>query len=235
MKPAEIKTLKDVINLYTKNKYKLNTRPYELNILGVRSPETKAGKFDDRIFVFYKNDSGTWEGLSYAATTDPGTYYLNHPMSSLGTAILKQGQYINTYQLGLHKGKYKALVQVKPVSVYRDLDRNSELNWGGAKETTGLYGINIHRARSSGTTIDVADFSAGCQVIADINDYNDLIAKAEKHAELYGNSFNYTLIDERELEQNKKKNVVIIVGFLAVTIPVAYYFVTTKYKNYVAY
>jgi hypothetical protein len=44
---------------------------------------------------------GHWTFNVHEATTDPGLYYLKHPANSSGTAILKEGQYLYRYCLGL--------------------------------------------------------------------------------------------------------------------------------------
>lgn len=185
-----------IVEVLEQNNLHVYTRPFELNIIGVRSNSQITDKFDDYIYVCFKNGMGVWENHRFNATTDPGMHFINKPMNSAGTAILKQGQYKGTYQLGLHRGKYKALVQRKPVKVYRS--KNSSRDIDSKKATqTGQFGINIHHAKGDGTTEDVDRFSAGCQVIANINDFKKLISFAEQHAKLYGNSFTYTLIDYR--------------------------------------
>ena len=136
-----LEKLKSVLR---KNGYKLMSRPYELNIVGIRSKQTKANSFDDEIHVFYKVHSLRWHYHIYKATTDPGTFWLEHPMESQGTAILAQGQYVNAYKLGLHRGQYKALVQRKPVTIMRDYDRNAVLDFANGQKQRGVFGINIH-------------------------------------------------------------------------------------------
>ena len=126
-------------------------------------------------------------------------------MNPQGTAILKEGQYINTYGLGLHRGKYMALVQKRPVTVLRDYDRNAVLDFLNGTPDTGLFGINIHRASESGTTKVVEHYSAGCQVFANATDYLLFMTLCERHKQLYGNQFTYTLIDERALSRESKK------------------------------
>jgi len=186
--------------------YKIFVRPFELNIVGIRSNSTTPNKFDDSINVFYKNEKGIWIFISYAATTDPGTYWLQNPLNEQGTAILKEGQYIGAYQIGLHRGKYKALVQKRPVTVMRDYDRNAVLDFLNGNEDTGMFGINIHHAAGTGTTKTVDQYSAGCQVFANVNEFNGAMNLCEHHKELYGNDFTYTLIDQRAVERNSKKN-----------------------------
>jgi len=122
--------------------YVIYDKPYQLNIVGVRNAQSQPNKFDDNIFVFFKDDKNDWVVYEYPATTDAGTFFLLNPMSNLGTAMLKEGQYVNAYAQGYHKGLYLALVQVKAVTTYRDYDRNALFDIF-TKETTGSnYGIN---------------------------------------------------------------------------------------------
>jgi len=181
------------------------TRPFELNIIGIRANSTKPNAFDDAIHLFYTTQDGRQQFFSYKATTDPGTFWLQNPLNPQGTAILKEGQYKNTYALGLHRGKYLALVQVRPVTVMRDYDRNAVLDFMNGKEQTGLFGINIHRALETGTTKTIDKFSAGCQVFANASDFQVFMQLCERHKQFHGNSFTYTLLDERALVRETKK------------------------------
>ena len=190
-----------LIRLFRKLGYPVNTRPHELNIVGLRSPITRSNSFDDEIHVFFKNENNRWEHYAWKATTDPGTYWLNNPMQPQGTAILSQGNYRKAYSLGMHRGKYLALVQAKPVKIIRDYDRNATLDFFNGNEFTGYFGINIHHAKAEGTTDRVDRYSAGCQVFANINDYDFFIQLCERHRDLYGNEFDYSLIDFRALQR----------------------------------
>lgn len=198
----EIRALVRSMNL---RGYKIATRPYELNIVGVRADTTTPNRFDDNLYVFWKTDKSDWEGKKFPATTDPGTYFLKNPINDLGAALLKGGQYVDAYQIGLHRGSYEALIQVKPVTVFRDYNRDAILDFNNGKEDTGLFGINIHKSGNVGTTLDVDRWSAGCQVFANVDDFNRFIELAKKHRELYGNKFTYTLIDERAFRRAIKR------------------------------
>jgi hypothetical protein len=229
MQVSNKNSIRAFLKLAKVNGYKIYDRPYELNIIGVRSNSTIPNKFDDKIVAFYKNDKGKWEGKSFNATTDPGTYWLNQPMSPQGTAILKEGQYIDSWKLGMHQGKYKALVQAKPIVVFRDYDRNAILDFNNGKEETGTFGINIHRANSTGTTKSVDKYSAGCQVFENAEDFANFLAMAEKHESLYGNNFTYSLIDERAyLRSLKRRGVYVVAG---VVVLAAIYVAYRLYKN----
>lgn len=206
--------------------FKVFTKPFELNIVGERKDSTNANSFDDKLFVFWKNDNNNWDGKEYSITTDPGTYWLKNPMNVSGTAILKAGQYINSHKLGYHKGQYKALVQSNPLTVFRDYDRNAILDFNNGKEQTGLFGINIHKA--SNVTSEVNKWSAGCQVFKNADDFQNFMELAEKHKEKNGDNFTYTLIDERASNRAFKRGLtyqgLIIIGAIA-------YIVYRKYKK----
>lgn len=198
-----------VKSILRSNGYVLNTRPYELNIVGVRTRSTKPNRFDDEIHVFYKSKPLKWHYHIFKGTTDPGTYWLQNPMQPQGTAILAQGQYVNAYKIGLHLGKYKALVQVAPVTVIRDYDRNAKLDFFNGTKDTGLFGINIHRALVKGTTKFIDKFSAGCQVFQNAEEFNSFMQMCDKHSSLYGNRFTYTLLDFRAMRRESLKRIVV--------------------------
>lgn len=209
--------------------YAVDKRPYKLNVVGIRDDSVAVPEnYSDNIAFFYWDNNGNVQGKVAEATTTPSVQYLQNPIagSSGGTAILKQGQYTNAYALGIHRSKYEALVQVKPVTVIRDNDRNSILNYF-ADTTTGLYGINIHRSTAAYASQDkIGPDSAGCQVFRWVDDFNSMMSLARQSRDRYGNSFTYTLIDQREQLQNQRKkevNYTIIGGVLIGLTAYAYF------------
>lgn len=211
--------IRGLIRLLNRRNYIVYKEPYKLNIVGVRANSTVPNKFDDLIFVFYKDDNNKWIGKAYPATTDTGTYWLKNPMHKEGSALLKEGQYVDTYSRGLHRGQYMALTQsLKAVTVFRDYNRDALLDFDNGKEMTGFFGINIHRASSQGTTKFVDKYSAGCQVFANADDFAEFMQMTKKHETLYGNKFTYSLIDERAYIRSVRRYVVYIgigVGLIA--------------------
>ena len=194
-------TFKTIYNALKQKEYEIfesDNLPYNLNIIGIRNNNRVPNSFDDFIVVMWKY-KGNWNFKKYEATTDPGLYYLNNPLSQLGTAILKEGQYFHSHCLGLHQGKYKALVQFMPVTVIRDFDKDNYLDFTSGKEETGIFGINIHRANLSGKSINVNQWSAGCQVFADSSQFNEFISLCEKAQKYWGKTFSYTLINTNDL------------------------------------
>ena len=170
---------------------------YNLNIIGVRSKDSKesVNVFNDALILIYTAEDGKHIEV-FPITTDPGLYYLKNNLSIKGCAILKEGQVRGGWQIGLHQGKYKALVQKKPVTVYRDSNKDSKLDF--VNEETGMFGINIHKSGDSSTQVD--RWSAGCQVFARVKDFNKFMNLVQKANNKYGNSFTYTLINETDLK-----------------------------------
>ena len=174
--------------------YKIATRPFELNIIGIRANTSIPNIFNDSLNVLFTDSSGKATAYTWMATTDPGTYWLQNPLNEYGTAILKPGQYHGSHALGMHRGAYLALVQTGPVTVVRDFNRDGKADYHTGRQETGLFGINIHRAQVSGLTKTIDRYSAGCQVFANAEDFAVLLQLAERHKNLYGNSFTYTLL-----------------------------------------
>ena len=218
MTVAKRKNIRTLLLLMKLNRYKIYDKPYQLNIVGVRNNTATPNKFDDILYAFWKDDKDKWEGAFYTITTDPGTFWLKNPMNKLGAAILKNGQYIDAYKIGLHRGEYKALIEQKPVTVIRDYDRNALLDFNNGKLDTGNFGINIHRAGSKGTTINVDKWSAGCQVFENAEDFAKFLVLAEKHSGLYGNNFTYTLVDERAYNRTFRRRSLYVVGLIGLGI-----------------
>jgi len=207
--------LQRIKQLIEERDYTLFKRPYELNIVGLRSKSVKANAFDDEIHVFYTLPNGKWNYHIYPATTDPGTYWLNNPAYAQGTAILEQGQYKSAYAIGKHRGQYEALVQVKPVRIIRDYDRDAILDFNNGTKFEGLFGINIHRASAKGNTLSIDRYSAGCQVFQDADDYKEFMTLCKQHASKYGNTFSYTLIDFRAIRRVTLKRIISFVTVFA--------------------
>jgi hypothetical protein len=205
VKTNKMDRLNEIIKTMKSKGYVIYTQPYKLNIVGVRNGMNTSINFDDELAFFYYDDSGRLSGKVCPATTDPSIFYLKDPMVSVrdkGTAILKSGQYIDTYKIDWHgsTSKYLALCQrLRPVIVIRDNDRNDLLNFFADTES-GFFGINIHRAsRNKNNVAEIGPDSAGCQVFQNEADFDEMMRLANISSERYGNVFTYTLIDNRDI------------------------------------
>jgi len=171
---------------------------YDVNIVGVRSTGKKiTNKFDDYITISFKLD-GVWQFYCWNATTDPGAYYMQKKLlSTKGCARLKPGQYRGSHRIGMHQSKYEALCQQKVVDVFRD--KNLDNNYDETSIESGLFGINLHKAGTDSLNVD--NFSAGCQVFKRVKDFNEFMLICNKAKSLYGNSFTYTLITQEDIKK----------------------------------
>jgi len=175
----------------------------DVNIIGIRNSETKnrvTNAFDDCMTLSYKI-KGEWQFHCFPCTTDPGTHWVKNVMNDKGVAILKPGQYRRSHKLRLHLNKYLALGQKENVTVYRDNNRDNNYDLNESKTDTGIFGINIHRAteRSGSKSTRVDKWSAGCQVIADNDDWHEFLDVCQSAREIWGNSFTYTLLESKDI------------------------------------
>lgn len=129
---------------------------YPIVIVGIRGYYMKSmgeaakndrGIYDDAIFI--KTPDGIY---AYNGNTDPSNVRMGTGTGTKkGMATLKPGTYY-AHRVGLHNGKYIALVQrAANVTVIRDGEP--------PYEDTGMFGINIHMGYFNSTG------SEGCQTI----------------------------------------------------------------------
>jgi len=178
--------------------YQKDTTPYNLNLVGIRAAKPIVNEFNCLFTVFWKYE-GHWNIYKMQMTSLPGVYWLANPSNPKGCAILKEGQYKGVYKIDKHNGKYDAICQrLGDVTVWRDNDRDREYDMVKGTEMTGMFGINLHRAHPDYELETVDKYSAGCQVIQDPDEYEIHMEIAKKAAEVWGNSFTYTLINEKD-------------------------------------
>ena len=177
-------------------------KSYNINIIGVRNSSNNSRSFDDCILLIYRNLLLEWQVESYLVTTDPGPAILRKPINPDGTAILVPDQYRGVYKVGLHGGSFRhtALVQRGgKVRVYRDDDKDSNLEMEERSIQEGMFGINIHRHSRPGEREHVNGSSAGCQVFKNSKDFAQFLDICNLSADKFGNSFTYTLLEEGDI------------------------------------
>ena len=180
-----------------------SNKGYDVNIVGVRNSETNGrvtNAFDDCMTISYKVE-GEWKFHCFPCTTDQGTHWVENILNDRGVAILKPGQYRGSHKLRLHQGKYLALGQKKPMKIYRDANLDGKYDLIEESVREELIGINIHRAtsRAGGKSSRVDKWSAGCQVIADNDDWHEFLDICQAAREIHGNSFSYTLLESKDI------------------------------------
>jgi hypothetical protein len=169
--------------------------PQEYWLLGVRSNEDTANRFDDKFYLFL----GEQFILVTSGTTNPGTPTLMQfeKVNKKGAAVLNADKwYYNVWHFGKHQGKVDALLQLgAPVEVYRDTDKDDDSEEQGVLDR-GYFGINFHPNTykpSAPKTNVIGWWSAGCQVVNDLNTYKRIITMCKPQKVV-----SYCLINEFE-------------------------------------
>lgn len=170
---------------------------YNLNIIAVRKADKTCTNTFDGVLVVEYSHLTKWYKEMFLVTTLPGLRPLDTPVNSKGCAILVPGQYRGVFALGKHKGTIDSLVQIKPLPVYRDNNKDLIYDYNPKTIETGMFGINIHPAGDDSKQID--NWSAGCQVFKRKNEFNKFLNLCKKAKDRWGNSFTYTLLEEQDL------------------------------------
>lgn len=173
-------------------------KPYNLNLIGVRSNDMTPNTFNDCLAVLWEDAFG-WNLIAHEGTTDPGLYYLNNPINVDGTFIFAPGFHKGLWKLGLHRG-YEAFQQIGTAIGWRDADRDNEFDMVPNKTIAVNHaGLNMHRARNEGESTVVGKYSAGCQVRRRDDDHEIVVEIAKRALNYWGNSFSYMLFTESQL------------------------------------
>lgn len=188
----------DLKKILDKNKFSDLLDFTKYNIVALRNflsvKKSYPNRFTDLLVLMSPEKD---KNVSYfPATTVPGETFLlqkyrnwyvaNGNASAInpkGLAIVQPGVY--SYKIGKHKGSYEALVQKGPVKVqrYSPVDSESKAKfttYSPGKAETGNFGINIHRANSTGSTPSIDTHSAGCFVLQNSGDLSTLLSKLKK-------------------------------------------------------
>lgn len=156
-------------------------------IVGMQSIEDAFNTFDDKFYLYlntgpeYTKDASLQKFiLVTSGTTNAGANGLLRYDSYRkdGYAVLKTNEvYYYSWRYGLHRGKMKALRQVRPFLISRDGNKDKKVDEGQAKPA--LVGINFHfnSYDLSSTKVKeiIGGWSLGCQVCNIAEHYNKII------------------------------------------------------------
>jgi hypothetical protein len=190
----------DVVKDYfDANNYDFKMRPFEMNIVGIRTSNPIVNRWDDFLCWLYIDESLNKKLEIFPATTDPGIHYLENPMDTHGCAILCPGNYPKMWIKGMHRAKYSALIQNASCSIWRDPNRDDKLDIIPGVVFNGNFGINNHYK-----TIEPTEFvdigSAGCQVYELYEDFiRAMYLRDQQIKNGWGEIFDYTLVNEGDL------------------------------------
>jgi hypothetical protein len=180
-----VRTLPYPLNRFAGLGYRLDLRPKALTLVGVRMARNTPGAVDDLLWAFRTDATdGRLIARIYPLETEPSVPFLLDPVNKAGAAVMAPQQARAAYRRGLHRGR-PALVQVGPVVVYRDNDRDSAVEVLPARVEEGFFGINIH---------DIRGDLAGCQGLYS-GDLAELLALADEHTAAGFGDLDYTLLE----------------------------------------
>lgn len=104
--------------------------------------------------------------LNCEATCEPGAFYTHRPMNSKGAFRIKSDiQFLDAWEIGIHKRQQPCLIQCGKVEGFRDANRDGLRTQD--QLVSGLYGINHHTCGNSHISPapdEVGPWSAGCLV-----------------------------------------------------------------------
>jgi hypothetical protein len=166
----------------------------QINIVFVRENFNFDNIFNDRLYIWNNCIPFT----EFVVTTKAGKTWWEGFTNPKGVAGLVENQYINAYAIGMHRNSYEALVQVAPVVVYRDANKDKQLDTGLTER--GLFGINYHTMSVSRVIVakQIDNGSAGCMVNPDTKAYFESMAliKATRQSRYTLTLLNKKLITE---------------------------------------
>ena len=180
--------------------YPVFTKPFDLNLVSLRHPERRAGRFDDYTGFVFTDEDGRLHGELYPSTTDPSALYLVAPARRAGTAILLPSHTPGSHGFGRHRDKYPALVQRRGIAYVRDNDRDELLDVDTlalqpGEIEHGVIGANIHHASSVNVAEAVGPWSMACQVLQLIWHWSSFMTIAELQPKYgHGSTFSLSLM-----------------------------------------
>jgi hypothetical protein len=155
-----------------------DAKDHDMNVVTLRRIPGTPNTFDDLLCCFYR-EKGAWIFNAWPCTTDPGSYHLQNPGRVAGTAIVKPGQYRASHEISFHHigqpNQYEAMRQCGVLKVWRDADKDAELDYGMNEQDASNSGINIHKAGKDSSQVD--KWSAGCQVFKKEADFLSFMEK----------------------------------------------------------
>lgn len=191
------------------DEYPTNLGDFNLWVFGIRSKSPSANSFNDIIGACWK-ENGAFKVISWPGTTKPGIDPATKAFTMKGSTLIPGITVRDSHIQGFHKqGKpdqYLAVRQQKGFPAWSFSGLNY-FPWDAVKANptnrpyysgVPLAGINIHRASTSGTTLNVSLWSGGCQVFANINNFNEFLALVgqQQSKTARGATVNYTLMDQ---------------------------------------
>tara|TARA_Y100000034_G_C6754143_1_gene335453 strand:- start:185 stop:778 length:594 start_codon:yes stop_codon:yes gene_type:complete len=177
------------------------TGPGNLNLYAVRSRSSHAGRFDDVLGLFGQTSLGGFFHKIWPVTLDPGLHYLKHfyPGQS-ACAVYAPGFYRAAYAIGTHID-HQALVQIGPISIFRDGNMNDVIDPDPDNIDSGLFGMNVHSPFVYDLDFAKKDVvgqkSAGCIVHEVPANHEEMMGIIKRNISLNGRTLSIKVFSER--------------------------------------
>ncbi len=189
-------TIRQIKKVFSSKHYQFfEAKPYQLNIIGIRSASTLTDIFNETLVVIFEDELGETTAVYFPCTTKAGLHYLKNPLHPDGCAITAEGQYIDAFIKRKHRDEYDALCQDRDIDFHRDANKNDKHELIGEK-LRGNVGLNIHREAINSIVEKIGKYSAGCCVIQSGFEY--FMFLVDMGIRYHGNRFSYTLINEKD-------------------------------------
>ncbi len=205
MKEYKIEVIESTLRALGHKHFKYGS--YNLNLIAIRADNSISDRFDDLFILDFKDELGARHVFYMKCTTDPGKHWLLNPMNVKGCIITCPGQYREAFEIGTHRG-YEALRQCGDMEYVRDNNLDNILDFKLMKDPKnrfwGKFFTNIHRASKNWLLRLIGKYSAGCCVLQDIEEFEDILMYYCKKqvAAGKGRKFTYTLIEEKEVKRH---------------------------------
>ena len=194
-----------LVNYARRQKWEVRTGERRYNIFYVQGMfpsgiknDNKPNQFNDSRFLVEVNPTPRLIG-AWFASIEPGNYYTKQPMNALGAAQIQVPGEYRAWRIGKHKGREIALVQVAPVNIIRDFNRNSKVDKEDIKEYS-LIGANQHSASDQKF---VGNTSAGCPVGRTSKGHQEFMSYLRQDVDYQADNnfiFSTTFISAKELK-----------------------------------
>ena len=178
------------------------------NKINIKKEAANQDRFTDALYFIPQNAKDSDTFIPYQITTLPSlSYYGKKPINPKGTGIKLPGDTLYFLrEMSLGHGKYKMMAEGEKIKVGRYPIGTTKFDtYSPSDKYTENCGIQIHRSSTKGTGVCVGPWSAGCQVFADINEFNDFIKKAENQTN-NGGKFFYGLVQLDDIPKDVMDN-----------------------------
>ena len=202
--PTANKKIEELIRFMFKKEYTVYEEIGELNLLSMRKGTSVDRKvtnsFDEKLYVFYKDEKLIWQLFEYDVTTLPGLV----PGTELlpeNVSILRLGQYVDQLKMDVLDGDPEHIcLKFENCAIQKNINRN-KYDFTSPSEI-GNFPMSIHRSSSTSTADYVFNYSEGSQVFKNINQYNQFINLCNTQVKVAKRDrFTYTLVLKQEYDE----------------------------------